>query len=152
MKQMLPEVTLDHMLQNLLFLLIFLTSHGETLGLMLDTLSRTQNLLFHKRKTTSGKYNLGAWICFMIYNLLIKRSINFPSLMPCTSHFSFTRQWVKFSFQKSVVGEDKHLASLFTWRVLTGLQRMHVWRPACLRFRNATIWSYLIGTQNFAIL
>lgn len=57
--------------------------------------------------------------------------------MPCTSHFSFTGQWVKFSFQKSVVGEDKHLASL----PLAGVDwpGEHVCVEACvLGVRNAT--------------
>lgn len=57
-----------------------------------------------------------------------------------------------FSFQKSIVGEDKRLAAPLTYQVLTGLVRTHVRRPARLRFKNAMNWSGLIGTQNFEIL
>lgn len=63
-----------------------------------------------------------------------------------------TWQWIRFSFQKSIVGEDKRLAAPLTYQVLTSLVRTHVRRPACLRFKNATNWSGLRGTQNFVIL
>lgn len=141
-------MTPDHTVQNLLFLHnAFLTSEGEMLGLMLESLS-----CFTKGSWLQASNNLGARICFVIYNLLIKWSINCHSLSPCTSHFSFTRQWVRFSFQKSVFGEDKRLAAPLAYQVLTGLVRTHVRRPVCLRLKNAMNWSGLIGTQNFVIL
>lgn len=67
MKQMLPEIAPDDTGQNLLLLLnTFLTSEGEMLGLMLESLS-----CFTKGRWLQASNNLGARICFMIYNLMI---------------------------------------------------------------------------------
>lgn len=59
MKQMLPQITPDHTVQNLLFLLnAFLTSEGETLGLMLEFPASGKEADFRQETTWEPEFVL----------------------------------------------------------------------------------------------